>query len=134
MLERVLMAVAAASAIATAAAVSVVALAFAIYALLSTPLGAAGAAGAECAIFAVLVGIACLVAYGRAKKASRQGPAGDAISLADRLMDLVRDKPMASAGIAVAAGLMALRNPAVIAIIVRTILDALPAKGRRKGA
>ena len=55
-----------------------------------------------------------------------------AISLADRLMDLVRDKPMATAGVAVAAGLMALRNPAVIAVIVRTILDALPAKGRKK--
>ena len=67
-----------------------------------------------------------------AKKKSKQGPAGDAISLADRLMDLVRDKPMATAGVAVAAGLMALRNPAVIAVIVRTILDALPAKGRKK--
>ncbi len=132
MLDRFLMAVAAAAAIATAAAVSVVALAFCVYALLVTPLGAAGAAGAECALFAVLVALGGLIAMGRAKKRSKQGPAGDAISLADRLMDLVRDKPMASAGIAVAAGLMALRNPAVIAVIVRTILDALPAKGRKK--
>ena len=132
MLERVLMAVAAASAIATAAAVSVVALAFAIYALLSTPLGAAGAAGAVCAIFALLVALVGLFAVSRANKKGREAPAGEAISLADRLMDLVRDKPMASAGIAVAAGLMALRNPAVIAVIVRTILEALPAKPRRK--
>ena len=132
MLDRVLMAVAAAAAIATAAAVSVIALAFCIYALLVTPLGAAGAAGAECAIFAVLVAVGGLIALARAKRSRKQGPAGDAISLADRLMDLVRDKPMATAGIAVAAGLMALRNPAVIAAIVRIILDALPAKGRRK--
>ena len=132
MLDRFLMAIAAAAAIGTAAAISVIALAFCVYALLVTPLGAAGAAGAECALFAALVAIGGLLAMAAAKKKSKQGPAGDAISLADRLMDLVRDKPMASAGIAVAAGLMALRNPAVIAIIVRTILDALPAKGRKK--
>ena len=132
MLDRFLMAIAAAAAIATAAAVSVVALAFCINALLVPPLGAAGAAGAECAIFAILVAIGGLIAMAAAKKKSKQGPAGDAISLADRLMDLVRDKPMATAGVAVAAGLMALRNPAVIAVIVRTILDALPAKGRKK--
>ena len=132
MLERFLMAVAAAAAIAPAAAVSVVALAFCVFALLVPLLGKAGAAGAECALFAVLVGLGGLLAMPGAKKTSKQGPAGDAITLADRLMDLVRDKPMASAGIAVAAGLMALRNPAVIAVIVRTILDALPTKGRKK--
>ena len=132
MLDRFLMAVAAAAAIATAAAVSVIALAFAIYALLAPLLGAAGAAGAECAIFAILVALGGLMAMGAAKKKSKQGPAGDAISLADRLMDLVRDKPMASAGSAVAAGLMALRNPAVIAVIVRTVLDTLQTRSTKK--
>jgi hypothetical protein len=134
MLQRALMAVVAAAALATAAAVMVVALAFAAYALMVTPLGAAGAAGGVAAICAVVFAIVGLIAVSRVggKSAGRRSPEGDAVGLADRLMDLVRDKPMASAGIAVAAGLMALRNPAVIAVIVRTILEALPKKPKPK--
>ena len=133
MLQRALMAIVAAAALATAAAVMVVALAFAAYALMVTPLGAAGAAGGVAAICAVLLALVGLIAVSSAgrKPAGRRGSENEAVSLAERLMDLVRDKPMASAGIAVAAGLMALRNPAVIAVIVRTILEALPTKGRK---
>jgi hypothetical protein len=39
-------------------------------------------------------------------------------------MDLVRDKPVASAGVAVAAAVMAMRNPRVIGEIARAFFQS----------
>jgi hypothetical protein len=42
--------------------------------------------------------------------------------VAEDLMELVRDKPMASMGVALAAGVMAMRNPRVIGEVARAFL------------
>ncbi len=109
------------AAISTAAAVVVVALAFALYALVQPMLGDAGASAVVAAAFALIVAIGGFAAMPRGRRrgatpASPDGVAGD-------LMELVRGKPIASAGIAVAAGVMAMRNPRVIAEIARAFFQ-----------
>jgi hypothetical protein len=123
--RRLLLGFVAIAAIATSAAVVVVALAFALFALVQPALGDAGASAVVAAAFALIVAIGGFAAAprGRRRKAGPTSPEG----LAGDLMELVRDKPVASAGIALAAGIMAMRNPRVIGEIARAFFQ-----GRRR--
>ena len=123
-IERVLLLIAAVAAIAAAAAITLFALAFAIYALLTPYLTQAGAAGAVALLFALSLLIAGLIMAARAR-----GPKRDAVSdreslgLVAHLMDLVKDKPFAAAGIAAAVGLVAMRNPRMIGAVLSAFLQ-----------
>lgn len=137
MLQKAMLAAAALAAMAVAAAVGVIALAFALYALLLPLTGPAGAAACVAALSATTVGLAGALAARGADRTS-QAIEPESFNLAERLMDLVRDKPLASAGVALAAGLMVMRNPQVIGVVLRTLLEAWPnldfgarPKGRR---
>lgn len=125
MLQKAMMVAAALAATVVGAATGVIALAFAIYALLRPPLGPAGAAAGVAALSALGIGLAALIAA-RGAKAEPEPAEPESFGLMERLMELVRDKPLASAGVALAAGLMVMRNPAVIGIIVRTLLESWP--------
>lgn len=120
--RRLLMGFVAISAIATSACVVVVALAFALYALVQPLVGDAGAAAVVAAAFALVsvIGGFAAMPRGRRRGASPTSPEG----VAGDLMELVRDKPIASAGIAVAAGVMAMRNPRVIGEIARAFFQS----------
>jgi hypothetical protein len=137
MLQRFLMAMAAAGAMAAAAAVVVIAAAFGVYALLEPLLGAAGAAGALALIVAILIGLAGWLAASmasrprRSRKGRNEGER-EAMGLVERLMDLVGDKPLAAAGVAAAAAVMALRNPVVISAILTTLIDAISANRKKR--
>jgi hypothetical protein len=122
--ERALMSIAAIAAIAAAAATSVVAAAFAIFALLRPEVGSAGAAAIVAAIFALIVGLAGAVAAARGRRNVVKAADRDPMRLAERVMDLVRDKPLAAAGVALAAGLMAIRSPQAIGAIARAFFDS----------
>jgi hypothetical protein len=114
--QRLLLAFTAIVAIATAAAIALVAASFAIFALARPYVGDAGASGVVCGVYALLVLIGGIAAIPRKRRRVRsEGPTG----VAEDLMELVRDKPMASAGVALAAGIMAMRNPRVIGEIAR---------------
>ncbi len=105
-----------------AAGVVVVALAFAVYTVLRDYVGPAGAAAIIAAAFAALLAIAAIVMFGRAKhpKGKVQAAKVEAPStLADRLMGTLRERPVVAAGAAVAAGLLAWRNPALVATLMR---------------
>lgn len=124
MMERTLMALAAAAAIAAAAAVGVVALAFALYAALLPQIGAAWAACAVAGAAALLVGLAALLAARKAegdRRYTAQAPADT--GLVDTILMLVRDRPIMASGVAVAAGIYALRNPQLIAAVLRAFMD-----------
>ncbi|QUD87639.1 hypothetical protein [Phenylobacterium montanum] len=132
MLQKAMMAAAALAAMAVAAAVGVIALAFALYALLRDLIGPAGAAACVAAVAALAIALAGLFAA----RGADQPEDTESFGLAEKLLELVRDKPLASAGVALAAGLLVMRNPAVIGVIVRTLLEAWQApqpkaKGRR---
>ncbi|MDR3506949.1 MAG: hypothetical protein P4L64_03525 [Caulobacteraceae bacterium] len=137
MLQKAMMTAAAITAMAVAAAVGVISLAFAIYGLLKDPLTPAGASAAVAAICAVTIALAGLIAARAAKAAEDKAPSEpETLSLVTQLMDLVRDKPLAVGGVALAAGLIVMRNPQVIGVILRTLLDAwsqggAAPKGRR---
>lgn len=118
--RKLLMAFVAIAFLATSASVVVVALAFALYALVRPMLGDAGASAAVAGAFALILAIGGFAAMPRGKKRPGTGtPAG----VAEDLMELVRDKPIASAGVALAAAIMAMRNPRVIGEIARAFVQ-----------
>jgi len=117
--QRILVAVTAIVAIATGVAIALVALSYAEFALVRPYVGEAGAAGIVTGTYAVFVLIGGLLSIPRKRRRVRSdGPTG----VAEDLMELVRDKPFATAGVALAAGIMAMRNPRVIAEIAKAFL------------
>jgi len=112
---RLLMGFVAIAAISASVVVAVFAAAFAVFALVQPYVGSAGGGAVVAAIFALIALIVGLIAMPRRRRRRVEGPSG----VAEDLMDLVRDKPLASAGVALAAGIMAMRNPRVIGEVIR---------------
>ena len=135
MLQKAMMAAAALAAMAVAAATGVIALAFALYALLRGPLGPAGASACVAAVCALAIAVAGLVA---ATGSVAREEEAEHLGLVERLLDLVRDKPVTTISAAVAAGLLLIRNPSVVGVVLRTLLEtwpgpeAAPRRGRRR--
>ena len=129
-LERTFLAVVAASAVAAATTVVVVAAAFAVFVLLRDPLGEAGAAATVSAATALVLAIAAAVAALLAKAYRDRHPPEP--TLVERVADLVREKPLVSAGAAVAAGLMALKNPQLVAALAASFMAPRPRDPRRR--
>lgn len=125
MMERTLMALAAAAAIAAAAAVGVFSAFFALYALVEPQLGAPGAAAVVSASAAVLVALAGMIAARKVDGDKRRNTAQAApdATLVDTILSLVRERPLLASGAAVAAGIYALRNPQLIAAVLRAFMD-----------
>lgn len=124
MMERTLMALAAAAAIAAAAAVGVFSAFFALFALVEPRLGAAGAAAVVSASAAVLVAVAGFVAARKVEGDKRTtATATPDAGLVDTILTLVRERPLLASGAAVAAGIYALRNPQLIAAVLRAFMD-----------
>ncbi len=127
--EKTLVTLAAAAAIAAAAGVAVVAAAFALFALLVPVTGAAGAAAIVAATAAFVVALTGLVAAARAKDTRRRQNDFSAQSAADpglivKLFELAKQRPFVAAGAAAAVGIFALRNPALVAAVVKAFFDA----------
>ncbi len=123
--EKTLAALAAAAAIAAAAAVAVVAAAFALYQVLLPHLGAAGAAAALAAIFAVLALIGGMLATRKAEGKHRHNDDTHAASgdgLIGKVFEIAKDKPLLAAGLGIAAGVFALRNPAILTAVISAFM------------
>lgn len=127
--EKTLMTLAAAAAIAAAAAVAVVSAAFAIYAVLVPLVSAAGAAAIVAAVAALIVAIAGMLAArkveGRHHNQGQQAPQ-QGFDMTSRVIEIVRDKPLMSIGIGLAAGIFALKNPTLTASLAKAFLDPKP--------
>jgi len=120
-LRRILFFLASATALAVSAGVIVVALAFALYALVKPYLGASGGAAIVAAAAAVLIGGLGL-AIGAAARPRRRHRR-DADTPLDRMVDFIRDKPVTSMAAAIAAGLMAVRNPGYLGAAIRSFIE-----------
>ena len=129
-LRRVLSGAAAAGAAAAAAAVVVIGLAYALYALAKTWLPPAGAAAVTAAAFALVLGIGAAVMASGAKGKGKAGgravkklkhPHDEPRTLMERALDTARERPVVAAAGALAAGLLALRNPALVATVIGLI-------------
>jgi len=126
---RILMAFVAIAAICASVSVAVFAAAFALFALVQPYVGNAGGGAVLTGVFAVIALVIGLLAMPRRRRRrSGDGPSG----VAEDLMDLVRDKPMASAGVALAAGIMAMRNPRVITEVIRAFRSERNERRKRK--
>lgn len=125
--EKTLMTLAAAAAIAAAAAVAVVSAAFAIYAVLVPLVTAAGAAAIVSAVAALIVAIAGMVAARKVEgRHSHQQPPQQGFDMTSKVVEIVRDKPLMSIGIGLAAGIFALKNPTLTASLAKAFLDPKP--------
>ena len=128
--RRLLFLLAGATALAVSAGVFVIALAYGEFALVKPYLGSAGAAGAVAASTAVFIGILGLV-LANAGKLPRRKP-GEPQSVVDRVVNFVREKPITALGGAIAAGILAIRNPAYLGAVVRAFVEGREAPRRGK--
>ena len=123
-LRRLIFGVIAVTAMAAAAGVVVIAAAFALYALVRAPLGAAGAAAVVVLAAAVLIALLGLIAALLARPPKRKpGRPADASPL-DRIIEMARERPIVSVGAILGAAVVAMRNPAVLALVVKAVLDS----------
>ncbi len=119
--KKILLLMAAAGAFVAAGAAIVVALALALYALIEPMIGPAGAAAGVAGLAALLLIITGLSAAGVFRIRREQ-------TFAERVAEMIRDKPLSAIAAAVVAGFFAMRNPQVLAEIVRAFANA---KGKR---
>ncbi len=105
------------TAIAVAAAVCIVALAFALFAAIRDLIGPAWGAAAVAAAFALIALIAALVVTRKARPRKFAGHAQPE-SLASRLIDLAKERPLVAAGAAAAVVAVMVRNPRILAPVI----------------
>jgi len=122
------MTLAAAAAIAAAAAVSVVSAAFALYAVLLPLVGAAGASAVVAAVAALIVAIAGMIAARKAenRRMGHQEVPQGGFDITGKVVEIVRERPIMSLGIGLAAGIIALKNPTLTASLAKAFLDPKP--------
>ena len=130
-LERTLKMAAAAAAIAAGVFISVGCAAYALFVFLQDHIGAAGAAALVSALF---LGFSALVALFATQKSQASAPAQAGaetgfppfdlagLGLAEKISDLVQERPLVAAGAAVAVGLVAVRNPELVMMLARAVL------------
>lgn len=127
--EKTLMTLAAAAAIAAAAAVGVVSAAFAVYAVLVPLVTPAGAAAIVAAVAALIVAVAGMVAARKvesSRNSHHNAPPEAGFDMTAKVVEIVRDRPIMSIGIGLAAGIFALKNPTLTAAVAKAFLDPKP--------
>ncbi len=128
--KKALSLIAAIAAMAAAAAVCVVAAAFALYALARYYIGPAGGAAVVAVVAAIAALILAFVCFRKVKP--RPERRRDEESVATRLIDLAREKPIIAAGVAAAAGLVVLRNPSIVGAIVSAAMTSRAREAERR--
>ncbi|MGZ5984429.1 MAG: hypothetical protein ACXWK7_05785 [Caulobacteraceae bacterium] len=130
-LRKVIVAVVAAAMLAASAAVMVVAAAMAIYGLLRPYLGGPGAAAVIVLVAGLLMlGVSIGLERWILKPGGKPGPA-DEQDLLQKLIGMAQEKPLIAAGALIGAIFLAIRNPALTAVVVKAFLDPKPRPGKK---
>ena len=119
--------------LAVSAGVLVVAAAFALFGVLRPLVGGPGAAALVALAAAALMAAVGLMLERwilKPGKGGKPGPA-DEEGLLQRLMGLAQDKPLIAAGALIGAIFLAIRNPALTAVVVKAFLDPKPGSGKK---
>ena len=124
-MRRVLIAAASVAAVATAAGAAVVAAAMALFHLLQNGLGSAGAY-AVVAVAAALVAIIGALLGSFSFKRQPKEPVEP--TLGETVGRMVRERPFLSAGAAIAAGFIALKNPGIAGAVLTSFLTGRSSK------
>ena len=120
-LRRILLALAGITALAVSAGVIVVALAYALYALVKPAIGPAGGAAVVAGSAATLIALIGVVLSTLARPPKRK--ASEPQTIIDRVVEFIRDKPVTAIAAAVAAGLLAVRNPKYLGAMIRAFVE-----------
>jgi len=116
--------------LAVSAGVVVIALAFALFALARPYVGPAGGAAIVAGAAALLIGLIGLTfaLLGRRPKRKANQPE----SVTERVVDFVKSKPITAVGGAIAAGILAIRNPGYLGSAIRAFIEGREAPRGRK--
>lgn len=125
-LRKIIVAVIAAAMLGASAAVMVVAAAMAIYGLIRPYLGGPGAA-AVIVLVAGLLMLAVSLSLERwiLKPGGKPSPENDQ-DILQKLIGMAQDKPLIAVGALIGAIFLAIRNPALTAVVVKAFLDPKP--------
>ena len=128
--RRLLFLLAAATMLAVSAGVVVIALAYALFALARPYVGPAGGAAIVAGAAALLIGLIGLTfaLLGRRPKRKANQPE----SVTERVVDFVKSKPITAVGGAIAAGILAIRNPGYLGSAIRAFIEGREAPRGRK--
>ena len=132
--RRIFLALAAGSALAVSAGICVIALAMAVYALAQPMVGTAGAWAIVAGIAGALMGVIglCLaLAMSGPRPPKIKTPPPPPANPMERLISFVREKPIVATAAAVAAAVLAVRNPQYLGAVIRAFTDGRepPARG-----
>ena len=112
------------------AGVIVIALAYALFALVRPYWGPAGAAAAVAGAAALLIGLIGLT-FALLGRRPRRKPSPPE-SVTDRVVEFVKSKPITSVAGAVAAGVLAIRNPGYLGSVIRAFVEGREPPSRRE--
>ena len=128
--RRLLFVLAGVTALAVSAGVIVVALAYALFALVKPYVGPAGGGAVVAGAAALLIALIGL-ALSLAARPPKRRP-GDDANIVARLLDFVKDKPITAIGGAIAAGVLAVRNPGYLGSVIRSFVEGREPPRRRR--
>ena len=130
-LRKIIIAVIGVAMLGASAAVMVVAAAMAIYGLLRTYLGAPGASAVIVLVAGLLMLIIGLILDRWILKPGHKPRPEDEQDLMQKLIGMAQDKPLIAVGALIGAIFLAIRNPALTAVVVKAFLDPKPRPSKK---
>jgi hypothetical protein len=128
--RRLLFLLAAATMLAVSSGVIVIALAYALFALVRPYVGPAGGAAIVAGAAALLIGLIGLTFAIMGRRPRRK--VSEPESVTERIVDFVKAKPITAVGGAIAAGILAIRNPGYLGSAIRAFIEGREAPRGRK--
>ena len=130
-LRKIIIAVVGAAMLGASAAVMVVAAALALYGVLKPYLGGPGAAAAIVLAAALLMLGVGLLLEQRLMRSGRKPTPEDEQDLMAKVIGMAQEKPLIALGALIGAVFLAIRNPALTAVVVKAFLDPKPRPGKK---
>jgi hypothetical protein len=131
--RRILFLLAGATMLSVSAGVIVIALAYALFALVKPYWGPAGASASVAGAAALLIGLIGLT-FALMGRRPRKKKSAEPESVTERVVEFVKSKPITSIAGAIAAGVLANRNPSYLGSAIRSFVEGreAPRRERRK--
>ena len=130
-LRKIIIAVIGAAMLAASAAVMVVAGAMAVYGLLKPYLGGPGAGAVIVLAAGLLMLVVGLILERWILRPGHKPRPEDEHDLLQRLIGMAQDKPLIAVGALIGAIFLAIRNPALTAVVVKAFLDPKPRPSKK---
>ena len=130
-LRKIIFAIVGAAVLAASAAVMVVAAAMAVYGVLKPYLGGPGAGAVIVLAAGILMLVVGLLLERWILKPGHKAKPEDEQDLLQRLIGMAQDRPLVAVGALIGAIFLAIRNPALTAVVVKAFLDPKPRPSKK---